>query len=408
MTEKSKTSVTRRHFLAGLSAAAVGVGSRPILGANDRIGIGAIGCGGRGGSHLHYLKQLKEEGAALEIAAVCDVYRPRLQRAEQDTGGKPYMLHSELLQDENVDAVLIATPDHWHGQQLLDAVQAGKDAYCEKPISHWRQTALTRNMAKAVRESKQIVQVGVQCMSSSAWRQAAEAIQRGDIGKPLLVQAGYFRQGEWGERMPIDDAGALPGDNLLWDTFLGDCPKRTFSVSRFFQWRLYWDYAGGPSTDLFPHTFTPIVRMLNVDYPSSICASGGRFLYNHEREVPDTFNLMMDYSQGVSVILACTLGNDYELPLAVRGSEGTLTFDADNVYISPQPNSERPRKIDPIQRKESQLDFWRNFLDCCRSREQPWAPIDLALPVQLTLQMGVTSLRERRTIDTVEINAIGG
>lgn len=391
--------VSRRKFIAGVgAAAALSANPSRSSSANDRIGIGVIGCGGRGGSHIHYLKQLKEEGEAVEITAVCDVYRPRLQKAESETGAKGYMLHQELLQDANVDAVLIASPDHWHGYQLLDAVQAGKDAYIEKPITHWRQVGLIRRMTDAVRETQRIVQVGVQCMSSSAWGQAANLIQQGAIGKPLQAQGGYFRNGEWGERMPIDDPNAAPGDDLLWETFLGDCPQRPYSVSRFFQWRMYWDYAGGPSTDLFPHTFTPLLRMLGLTYPEAASASGGRFLYNHEREVPDTFNMMMDYPQGVSIVLTCTLGNNHGVPTVIRGAEGTMTFNDENIFITPQPNVDRPQKVDPIQRKESQLDFWRNFLACCRSREEPWAPMALAQPVQTTLQMGVMALRERKVV----------
>jgi len=364
--------------------------------ANKKIGIGVIGCGGRGNSHIRFLQQLKEDGEAVEITAVCDVYSPRLQKAGEETGAKTYTDYHELLNDPNVNAILITSPDHWHGYQLLDALKAGKDVYCEKPLIHWRQEKLAKQLLEAKKDLKQIVQVGTQCMSSSAWSQAARMIKRGDIGKPLHVQAGYFRNGEWGERMPIDDDNAQPGKDLSWENFLGDAPQRPFSVSRFFQWRLYWDYAGGPSTDLFPHTLTPIQKMLGVNMPETITASGGRFLYNHEREVPDVFNMTIDYPEEISVVLMCCLGNDHGIPTVVRGSEGTITFEKDYLLVTPQPNVKRPKKVDPIQRKESQMDFWKNFLSCCRTRKEPWSPLELAYPVQIALQMGIISLREQK------------
>jgi len=391
--------VSRRSFTTGLAAlAAAGIIPRSVQGANDRLGIGVIGCGGRGSDHLNTLNQVQEAGENLAVTAVCDVYRPRLIKAADKTGAKPYMHHQELLADPEVDAVLIATPDHWHGYQLLDACEAGKDAYCEKPLTHWRQVDLTRKVVQAVSVSKRVVQTGTQTLSSSAWTQAARMIQEGAIGQPIHAQAGYFRIGDWGERMPVDDPGAKPGSDLLWDTFLGDAPKRDFSVSRFFQWRMYWDYAGGPSTDLFPHTFAPVLRMLNVSFPATVCASGGKFRYDGEREVPDTFNLLLDFPEGLSVALLCTLGNDYPVPLVVRGEEGTLTFEGDNILVKPQPGVDRPPKVDPVQRKESMVDFWRNFLACCRTREAPWSPVELAYPVQTALQMGVFALREQKVV----------
>jgi len=391
--------LSRRTFTTGLAAvAAAGIIPRSTRGANDRIGIGIIGCGGRGRDHLHTLNQVKAAGEAVEVTAVCDVYRPRLQDAAGKTGAKTYMHYQELLQDPAVDAVLIATPDHWHGYQLIDACEAGKDVYCEKPLTHWRQVELTRRVVQAVNVSQRVVQTGTQTLSSSAWTQAARTIQEGAIGRPVHAQAGYFRNGDWGERMPIDDPNAKPGNDLLWDTFLGDAPKREFNVSRFFQWRMYWDYAGGPSTDLFPHTYAPLLRMLNISFPATVSTSGGKFRYNGEREVPDTFNMLLDFPEGISVVLLCTLANDHPLPTVVRGEEGTLLFEGENIIVKPQPGVDRPLKVDPIHRPESMVEFWRNFLACCRTRETPWSPLDLAYQAQTALQMGVFALHEKKVV----------
>ena len=182
--------------------------------------------------------------------AVCDVYAPRVQAAAQKTGGKIYRNYKELLADPRVDVVCIATPDRHHAPQAIDAVRAGKDVYCEKPLTHWSQFDLARQLGEEAEKHKRIVQVGTQYVADDAYAEIRKLIADGIIGKIVHVQAGYFRRGDWGERMPIPDANAKPGPDLDWEQFLGDAPKVPFSVSRFFQWRMYWDYAGGPATDL--------------------------------------------------------------------------------------------------------------------------------------------------------------
>lgn len=397
----TKESMNRRQFFvrsAGtvatvpITAAALA----RIPGANSRIGIGVIGCGGRGGHHLGVVAKLKEEGELVDVVAVSDIYSPRLRKAAERSGGKPFMDHRELLEHPAVDAVAIATPDHWHGHQVIDAVRAGKDVYCEKPITHWSQFELTKRMTQEVEKTERVVQVGTQSMSDSVWHQAVELVKKGEIGKPIHVQCGYFRIGDWGERMPIDDPDAKPGDDVLWERFLGDAPKRSYSVSRFFQWRLYWDYAGGPSTDLFPHIFTPILKILDVTFPTLVNASGGKFRYNHLREVPDTFNMFIDYPEGVSVAMLCTLGNDYGIPTVIRGHEATLVFDDQGIALTPQPGTNREKRVITRERKGSDFHFWGDFLSCCRTRRKTLSDMRMGYYVQTALQMSVLAFRERR------------
>ena len=244
----------RRSFLratAAVSAAAAAASQLRAAGANDRLGIGVIGCGGRGGSHMYAYAQLAQRGVNVRIAAVCDVYKPRLARAADAHKAAAYMRHEDLLADSGVDVVSIATPDHVHGAQTIDAVRAKKDVYCEKPFTHWRQFEVTKRAIAEVKKSGRVFQLGTQGMSDRAWHQAAALIKEGAIGKPIHAECGYFRVGDWGERgMPIDDPNARPGPDLNWEAFLGDSPKRPFDVSRFFRWRMYEDYAGGPVTDL--------------------------------------------------------------------------------------------------------------------------------------------------------------
>ncbi len=413
MSESKNPKVTRRGFMHGagaLAAAAfVGSSSKPsggqVRGANDRIGVGFIGCGGRSGAHFRAVRWLKTQGnEAVEIVAACDVYRPRLAQRVEDFGGKAYMDHRELLADPNVDVVCIATPDHVHGYQAIDAIKAGKDVYCEKPVTHWRQFELTKRLAEEVRKSGRVFQLGSQGMRDSAWHQMRKLIEDGLIGKPIHAECGYFRVGDWGERgMPIDDPNARSGADLNWDAFLGDAPKKPFDVSRFFRWRMYEDYAGGPSTDLFPHSLTPVIHMLGVTMPSTVVATGGKFRYD-EREIPDTFNILIDYPEAITVAVLGTQGNDYtgtgfrgapgRIPI-VRGWEGTLTIQGNDIVFTPaQESKKQPQRV-PIDHGEDFVEYWRDFLTCCRSRTTKTAsPMDLAYHVQTALQMAMLAWKE--------------
>jgi len=405
--------LTRRQFIrqAGAATAAVtvvGTATRRVVGqaasANERIGVGFIGCGGRSHAHLQAVHYLKNHGANVDIVAACDAYRPRLQKVVEGYKAKAYMDHRELLADPNVDVVCISTPDHHHGYQAIDAVRAGKDVYCEKPVTHWRQFELTRQLAAEVKRTGRVFQLGTQGMSDSAWQQMRKLVQDGLIGQPVHAECGYFRVGDWGERgMPIDDTKAKPGSDLNWDAFLGDAPKRPFDVSRFFRWRMYEDYAGGPSTDLFPHTLTPVVSILGVTMPSKVVATGGKFRYQ-EREVPDTFNVLIDYPEKITVALLGTQANDYPATASrgsaqrvpvIRGWEGTLTVEKKEIVFIPAHGSKKKPQRFAIEHGEDFVGYWQKFLECCRSRQQDTlSPMDLAYHVQTALQMGMLSLRE--------------
>ena len=404
----SDTKLNRRAFLTRSAGAATGAALTAAsyaraAGANERIGVGFIGCGGRSGAHRNMVKRLQQQGMNVEIVALCDVYRPRLEKAAQGTSARTYMDHRELLQDPAVDIVCIATPDHHHAQQTIDAVEAGKDVYCEKPISHWRQFEITKRMAHAVKKSGRVFQAGTQGLGDPVWQQAADLVREGAIGKAVHAQCGYFRVGDWGERgMSIDDPNAKPGTELLWEAFLGDSPKRDYDVSRFFRWRMYWDYAGGPSTDLFPHTLTPIIKVLGVGFPSRVVAAGGMFRYE-DREVPDTFNMLIDYPERITVAVLGTQANDYGIPDVVRGWDATVLFQAPGIVIQPAAESKKERREVAVQRGEAAEgsrdafeNHWRDLLDCCRTRKQPQGNIDLAYHVQTVLQMGILSLRENK------------
>jgi len=203
--------------------------------------------------------------------------------------------------------------------------------------------------------------------------------------------------------MPIDNPDAKAGSELDWNAFLGDSPKRPFNVSRFFRWRMYEDYAGGPSTDLFPHSLTPVLFMLGVGMPSTVVATGGMLRY-HEREIPDTFNMLIDYPEKITVAVLGTQANNHpgtgsrgsgqRIPI-LRGWEGTLTIEGDKIVFMPADGSKKKPQSFDIDHGEDFVGYWNKFLDCCRSRQtQTLSPMDLAYHVQTPLQMGMLGLHQ--------------
>jgi predicted dehydrogenase len=409
-TNPNRTALNRREFIrTTTTAAAVGaittapfVARSQVLGANDRIGVGFIGVGGRGMSHVNLVKRLKQEGQSVEIVGVSDTWAFRREEAARQTGAKAYAKHQELLADKRVDVVCIATPDRQHVPQAIDAVRAGKDVYCEKPMGHWSQFNLSKQFYRETVKLKRVVQIGNQGNSSPAWKKVAELIRQGVIGRPQLVQAGFYRYGDWGERMPIPDRTAKPGPELDWEAFLGDAPQVPFSVDRYFSWRKYLDYAGGPCTDLFPHCFTPFVSALQVKFPALVVASGGIFKYTtYDREVPDTFNMSLDYPEKLSIVIVGTLANAYHTEPAIRGDEGTLTLQNPGEWntgfdsITVLPRQGAPQVI-PAGKMDATYPHWKNFLECVRTREKPVSDVAFGLHVQAALNMAMLSWMNKK------------
>ncbi len=398
---------SRRRFLKAAAVTAAAGAFQPRFtiagegakGANQRIGVGFIGTGTRGGSHMFIVSKLKEQGRCQPVA-VCDVYGPRVEAAAKKTGGKVYRHYQELLADPRVDVVCIATPDRHHAPQAIDAVRAGKDVYCEKPLTHWSQMDLARQVAEEAEKHKRIVQVGTQFVADDAYAKVRKLLAEGIVGKIVQVQAGYFRRGDWGERMPIPDPNAKPGPDLDWEQFLGDAPRRPFDVSRFFQWRMFWDYAGGPATDLLVHVFTPVFCLLDLDFPERVMGGGGTFQYN--REVPDQCNIVADYAGGPSVTLMNSLSNYTGIDTILRGTDGLIKFgDVEHlgkgIRIVPAAKHAQETLV-PWNGAGNTSKLWTNLLDCVQSRAKPYSPIDVALRVQAPLNMAILSHRENKVV----------
>lgn len=389
------------HLAATAAVAAPFVARGRVLGANDRIGIGFIGVGGRGQSHVNAVKQLIKAGENLQIVAVNDAYRFRLDEVVKQTQAKPYRKHQELLADAAVDVVGIATPDRLHVPQAMDAIRAGKDVYCEKPMGHWSQFEISRDFYDETLKLKRIVQIGNQANSSPAWKPLRDLIQQGAIGKPQHVSVGYFRRGDWGERMRIPDPEARPGPDLDWAAFLGDAPQVPFTVDRFFSWRKYLDYAGGPTTDLFPHVLTPFISALGLGCPSLAVSSGGIFEYTtYDREVPDTVNLCLDYPEKLSINLVCTLSNEFNSDPIIRGDEGTIVLKnarweggVDQLEVIPAKGDKRTVPGGYIDATPA---HWKNLLECVRTRAQPVSDVAFGFQVQTALCMGMLGFLQKK------------
>jgi predicted dehydrogenase len=194
--------------------------------------------------------------------------------------------------------------------------------------------------------------------------------------------------------MPVEDRNATPGPGLNWDAFQADAPQRPFSISRFFQWRLYMDYSGGPSTDLYPHPMTRLFKVLGVGFPSKVVSVGGQYVYQGERDVPDTFDLLIEYPEKLTIAVLGTITNQTGVDTIVRGTEGTLSFKDGGFQIEPGPGSQRKRASISLITQER--DHMRNFVRCIQERKTPNCDIELAYRVQVPLIMSMMSFTEGR------------
>jgi len=355
---------TRRDLL---QLAAVAPLMAQTKSANDRIRIGMIGTGARAQELLQALLVLPGN----EIVAVTDAYQGRIERAIERTGGraKAYPNHRQLLDKAGVDAVVVATPDHLHKALILDAIAAGKDVYCEKPMTYTASEGV--EIIRAAVQSKRMVQVGSQGMSSPLQQKAKEVIKSGKLGQITTIRAAYNRNtasGAWIYPIPPD---ASP-QTVNWDMFLGPAPKLPFSLERFFRWRCYHDYSGGIATDLFVHLCTTIHFLMDAKMPSRVIAMGELYRWKNSRDVPDTLNAILEYPDGFVVNLSSTFNNESspEEHLQILGTEGSLVLGG-NLSFYPEHAVEDNRWI---------VESWPTALEQAYFRDQPAKPAPKVVP----------------------------
>lgn len=417
------TPVTRRSFLktASLGAAAATVAVTPawarVIGANDRINVAVIGLGLRGSDHLNLLLEHRKNKQDIEVVALCDVYQKRLNIASKlFPGAKTYTNHQDVLQRSDIDAVFIATPDHWHAPITLAAMNSGKDVYVEKPMTHTVEES--KEVAHRAKELNRVVQVGVQGLSWRRWPKIREIIQSGMIGKVVAVQGTYSRNdpaGDW--NWPIDPAAgpdATGDEHIDWKQWLGSAPQIPFNADRFFRFRKYWDYSGGIATDLHYHIVAPYHLAVANDFPVRAAGMGGLWVYNDGRETPDTFLTAADYPSKYSMTIQSSQVNEHGPRTMLRGTKATIHLSdewegppsrqydyADIVPESPYIDEFVKKygndmvRVDGVG-NDGDLLHVDNFLECVRTRQQPNCPVDLGYKVMATIDLSVRSYRNGR------------
>ncbi len=386
--------MTRREFTAGIAIAAKSYSQ--IRGANDRLRIGAIGCGGQGMAHLKALVKMRESDN-IDVLAVADVYDKRANQGAALTGAKIVKDYRRILDDKDVDYVLIATPEHWHARMVLDAADARKHIYCEKPMTHTTDEA--KKVVAKIRGSNIKMQVGVQGMSDDSYETAHKFVADGTLGRVVLAQIDYSRNHVadfWA--YPID-ADARPGENLDWKAWLGPAPKHPFEPARFFRWRHYWDYSGGIAADLFVHRVTRIIKALGLTFPEYAAAAGGKFEFtNSAAEIPDTLNILLDYPGGLTVQLISTQANERRVPHLLRGHKATLEFTNTGFTIKPERNfANEVKEIEHKKTGAEEVDLHhRNLINAIRVNEPLKCDVMLGYYGVVACAMGNQSYRHRK------------
>jgi predicted dehydrogenase len=392
---------TRRRFVrtAAGAAASTAIGRGSVLGANERVRVGFIGLGNRGDQVLDAFLEQKD----VEIAAVCDLYQPYVDFAAAKSGTHPKRFgdYRRLLDVKDLDAVVVNTPDHWHALQTIQACQAGKDVYVEKPLSLC--VAEGRKMVEAVRKYGRVCQVGIQRASSAMVNEAVELVKGGAIGKVTAARC-FHVQNEWpkGIGKPADEP-APPG--LDWNAWLGPAPKVPYNRNRaFYRFRWFYDYSGGQLTNFGVHYTDTIQRALGQDAPLAVVAIGGRLAIEDNREIPDTMEVVWSYPGGTLVSFTqinanAALAAARSCEIEFRGTKGTLYLYGGGYEIVPDnviPNEFPARTpldrtvergyrtgakpmLEPRQVKGDAPTsaHARNFLDCVKSRKTPSCDIEV-------------------------------
>jgi predicted dehydrogenase len=381
----------RRTFFTTAAGLAVRARMAPARaqGANDRIRIGVIGTGGRARGLMGHLKRLPGN----EMVAICDVYEPRLLQAAEIAGATATKVadYRRILDDPQIDAVVIGTPDHWHKTITLDAVAAGKDVYVEKPVSHTLEEGA--EMVKAIEASKQIVQTGTQQRSWDHFALGKQIIDSGRLGQITFVQTYWYQHATAGNYAPV----AM--EKLDWKRWLGSAPNQPFKPERFYQWRHFWDFGGGCVTDLMTHWIDVVHWYMDVEAPLSAAATGRN--YNLKLwEAPDTVSATLEFPKSfMAVYLGTYVSRVDDGGLEFRGERGTLKVDRARlaVYRDDAPYAAGSLTSEPEifvrSSGDGTLTHMQNWLDCIRSRKQPNAHIRVAHQAARTSHLTNAALR---------------
>lgn len=384
---KLTTTLARRHILQAASATPLAVGaakpspSSRIPGANDRIQLGLIGCGGMGNADMRAFLSVPN----VEFVALCDVDQNRLRETAGKTGARPdtYGDFRRVIERKDIDAVVIATPDHWHAIPALEALRAGKDVYLEKPLAHT--IAEGQLLVKTVQDTNRILQVGLQQRSGSIFLEAAGVIRSGKIGKVSLVHCfnvwnqspdGINKTGKRTRGLGRPPDGDPP-EGVDYDFWLGPAPKRSFNPVRFhWNYIYFWDYSGGMLLIWMVHLLDSVFHALGLTAPKSIHTGGGIHVLDDMRETPDTAIATFEFDH-LSVICSCLHatsytfgGRRYDHGIQVIGTAGTLLIDRSGYQIIPETKEAEPI-LSPPGLVEGYGVHQQRFIECMRNRTPP-------------------------------------
>jgi predicted dehydrogenase len=394
--------LNRRDFGKGVIAAgalaSLPATARPFA-ANDRVRLGWIGVGNRGDQLLDAFLPHKD----CEVVAICDVYEPYLDPANKKAGGKATLYHDyrKLLEHKGLDAVVSATPDHWHALQFIDACKAEKDVYCEKPLS--LTISEGRRRVETAKATNRITQVGLHRRSAPFVIEAVKLIRDGAIGDVTVAKAYHLRnESPMGIGNPKD---CDPPAGLDWDLWLGPAAKVAFNPNRcLYKFRWFWEYSGGQLTNFGTHYLDVIQWALAQDAPKSICAMGGKFVIEDNREIPDTMEAVWEYDRCLVTFSQfnanAAFGNVRGWELEFRGTKGTmLLYEGKGYEIIPENiRTQEMPALSPLKREENKAQgkmikqaraalvskegsadtthHARNFLDCVKARTETHCPVE--------------------------------
>jgi predicted dehydrogenase len=381
-----------------------------------------------GSGHLLGLKRQMSE-LNLDVIQTCDVYAKRAERSAKVIGPQaiPTQRHEEVMDNAKVDAVLIATPDHWHARLAIDAIKSGKHVYLEKPMCHTIEQAL--ELAKVEQECKDKirVQVGVQATSFELLDKIREHIKKNGIGRIVMITASYNRNniaGPWRDYGAWETIKDPKAARIDWDKWLGHeftcagqqlAPKKDWDPRRFFQFRCYWDYSGGAASDLLFHTLTQLVKAAGLDYPERVVAAGGIWVFGRDhiipesrgggpddREVPDMYTTTIDYPGGPTVLLVSCQDNNTPMPWTIAGHDATIHIHGNpeepiEAVIEPQRTGRIKESVVLKGERGGQAKHRANLVKAMRdSRTQLYCPVSMALRTNIAISLGVKSFRDKK------------
>lgn len=387
------TTLARRDLLRGTAAAVTAASYSRILGANDKINLGVIGCGERGNLDMTQFLH----NSAVQVTALSDVYAQHLDNFRQKApNAKEFRDHRKLLEMKDVDVVLIATPDHWHTACAIDALNAGKDVYVEKPLTLKPEQGPP--IVKAARINGRICQVGMQQRSGLHYLRAKkEYFDTGALGKITLART-WWHGNTYHLRKAPTSLQTQPS-NLDWGHYLGPLKWRDYDPQQYYNWRAYLDFGGGQVTDLFTHWIDVVHMFMGQDTPISASASGGVYHYKDGRTAPDTINVLLQYPGEYTATFEATLVPGITgAAIEFCGTQGRLWIDRSR-YEYYSLDKKAPPVVVKAEPHDLTLDHVNNFLECVKSRKLPNGDVLIGHRSAQASHLGNISYMERRRID---------